>query len=90
MVFARGISSCKSPSHFVAKTPDQIVTPVTFPPGLLKLATNPSRTGSSPVMNVIGIVLVASLTAATEGLFAKITVTRRLTSSAASAGSRSF
>ena len=41
-------------------------------------------------MKVIGIELVAAFAAATEGLFAKITVTRRLTKSAASDGRRSL
>ena len=76
-------------NKFIANAPDNIVTPVAFPPGRFKLATKPSRTGSSPVMKVIGIELVAAFAAATEGLFAKITVTRRL-KSAASDGRRSL
>ena len=32
------------------------VTPVTLPPGRLRLATRPALTGSSPVVNTIGIV----------------------------------
>src|SRR5262249_10203060 len=74
-----GSSWRKSPSRLAANAPDNIVTPVAFPPGRLKLATKPSLTGSSPVKKVIGIELVAAFAAATEGLFAKITVTRRLT-----------
>ncbi len=41
-------------------------------------------------MKVIGIEFVAAFAAATEGLFAKITVTRLLTKSAASDGRRSL
>jgi hypothetical protein len=73
-----------------ANAPDNIVTPVAFPPGRFKLATKPSLTGSSPVMKVIGIEFVAAFAPATEGLFAKITVTRLLTKSAASDGRRSL
>jgi hypothetical protein len=32
---------------------------VAFPPGRLRLATKPSRTGSPPLLKMIGIVLVA-------------------------------
>ena len=85
---ACGTSSRSRSSRFVAVSPEKILTPVTFPPGLFRLATKPSRTGSSPLKKTIGIVLVKPLTAATEGLFAKIAVTRRLTKSAASAGKR--
>ena len=69
--------------------PEKIVTPVALPPGLARLATKPIRTGSSPLRNVIGIVLVAASAGAIDGLLATITDTRRLTRSAASAGSRS-
>ena len=37
------------------------VTPVTLPPGRLRLATRPSSTGSPPTMKTIGIVAVAAL-----------------------------
>jgi hypothetical protein len=39
------------------------VAPVTFPPGRLKLATRPSRTGSPPYAKTIGIVVVAAFDA---------------------------
>jgi C4-dicarboxylate-specific signal transduction histidine kinase len=51
-------------------------------------ATKPSRTGSSPLLKTIGIVLVAARAAGIEGLFAKITLTRRFTKSAASGAAR--
>ena len=35
--------------------------PVTLPPGWLKLATRPARTGSPPISKTIGIVAVAAL-----------------------------
>ena len=90
MVFEPGISSCRSSSRFAANSPEKIATPVAFPPGRLRLATKPRRTGSSPLLKMIGIVLVAARAAGIEGLFAKITLTRRLTRSAASAGKRSY
>jgi hypothetical protein len=40
--------------------------PVMLPPGRFRLATRPSFTGSTPVVNTMGIVLVAAL-AASEG-----------------------
>jgi hypothetical protein len=41
--------------------------PVTFPPGRFKLATNPTTTGSKPVMNMIGIDVVAAFAAEIAG-----------------------
>src|ERR1700736_6625785 len=57
-------------------------TPVTLPPGRLRLATRPSLTGSAPVMKRIGIVDVAALAASTDGSppVAAITDTCRRTS----------
>jgi hypothetical protein len=37
--------------------------PVALPPGRARLATRPSLTGSSPIPNAIGIVVVAALAA---------------------------
>ena len=39
------------------------LTPVTLPPGRLRLATRPSRTGSIPLTNTIGTVVVAAFAA---------------------------
>jgi len=39
------------------------LTPVTLPPGLLRLATRPSLTGSAPVTTTIGTAAVAALVA---------------------------
>ena len=39
------------------------VAPVTCSPGRLRLATRPSRTGSLPVVNTMGIVVAAALAA---------------------------
>ena len=67
------------------------LTPVTLPPGRLRLATRPSLTGSSPTPKTIGIVAVAALAASAAGVpVATITATWRRTRSAASAGSRSY
>src|SRR5262249_742213 len=42
-------------------------TPVTLPPGRLRLATRPSLTGSLPLANTIGTVVVAALAARAGG-----------------------
>jgi hypothetical protein len=53
------------------------VAPVTLPPGRLRLPTRPNATGSLPIANTIGIVVVAAFAASAEGvpLIAAITVT---------------
>src|SRR5262245_17477061 len=67
-----------------------MVTPVTLPPGRLRLATRPIFTGSLPAVKTIGMVVVAALAASAEAVppVAAITATLRRTSSAASTGSR--
>ena len=54
----------------------RLVTPVTLPPGRLRLATRPSRTGSEPSSKTIGMVVVAAFAASAAGvLVAAITAT---------------
>src|SRR5215475_1323281 len=48
-----GTSSCKRPSRFCSIWLVQIVLPVAFPPGRLKLSTYPSLTGSTPVAQLL-------------------------------------
>ena len=48
-------------SRFAPNTPPKKLTPVTLPPGRLRLATRPFLTGSPPLPNTIGIVVVAAL-----------------------------
>src|SRR5262249_24413030 len=67
---ALGASSCNSPSCLAAKSVVVKTTPVTLPPGRLRLATKPVLTGSKPVVKTIGIVAVAALTAGTATPFA--------------------
>jgi len=68
-----------------------IFTPVTFPPGLARLSTRPSSTGSSPTKKTIGIVTVAALAACAGTLLSvAITATRLRTRSANSSGKRSY
>src|SRR6266481_1270397 len=66
--------------------------PVRLPPGRFRLATRPNWTGSDPIRKTIGIVGVAAFaaSAARVALPVVITLTRRRTSSAASAGNRSY
>ena len=49
-----------------AKLGVKMLTPVTLPPGRLRLATRPSLTGSSPLAKTMGIVVVAALAASAE------------------------
>lgn len=67
------------------------VTPVTLPPGRLRLATSPAATGSAPVANTIGMVDVAAWAARVAGMLAGVTITATLclTRSAASGESLS-
>ena len=44
------------------------VTPVTLPPGRLRLATSPSSTGSAAVSKTIGMVVVAAFAASAAGV----------------------
>ena len=60
---AFGSISCKTPSRFAASAAVMMLTPVTLPPGRLKLDTRPSATGSAPLTKTIGIVVVAALAA---------------------------
>src|SRR5258708_19187169 len=67
-------------------------TPVTLPPGRFKLGTSPLTTGSAPVSNTIGIVLVAAIATCAAAVLPGVTMTltRRRTRPAASSGKRSY
>src|SRR5262245_39206528 len=67
IVVAVGTSWHSSSSRFVPNMPARKITPVTLPPGRLRLATRPSMIGSLPVTNTIGIVVVAALAASDAG-----------------------
>jgi hypothetical protein len=77
MMVAFGTISCSSSSRFGPIATAIWVTPVMLPPGLLRLATSPSETGSLPTAKTIGIVVVADFAARAEGVppSAAITVT---------------
>src|SRR5262249_58632668 len=66
--------------------------PVILPPGLLRAATRPALTGSSPTLTTIGVVAAASFAASTVPKLpvAAITAAWRRTRSAARQGSRSI
>src|SRR2546430_6967703 len=86
---ALGTSSRNTPSCFAPSALLSWCTPVALPPGRAKLATRPTPTGSSGVLNTIGIVAVAAVAASAAGVVtAMITAARRCTSSAASPGRR--
>ena len=65
------------------------VTPVTLPPGRLRLGTRPRATGSLPAAKTIGMTLVAALAARAASVLpgVAITLTCRRIKSAASSGS---
>jgi len=88
---AAGTNSRRSPSCFAANSILKKLTPVRLPPGLARLGTTPSLTGSSPTMKTTGSVEVAALAADMAGTppLATITLTCRRTKSSASPVSRS-
>ena len=63
---------------------------MTLPPGRLRLVTSPKATGSPPMLNTMGMVVVAALAAKPAAGLPSVamTATRRLTRSVASSGSR--
>ena len=62
-LFVRGNASLSSSSRFALTSWENHVSPVTFPPGRARLATNPVATGSATDGMTMGIVAVACLAA---------------------------
>ena len=62
-----GTSSCSSSSRFAASSTCRKCTPVTLPPGRLRLATRPSCDRVAADQKTIGIVAVAALAASAAG-----------------------
>src|SRR5262249_52374569 len=88
---AEGNSSYRSPIRFAVASTPRLVTPVTLPPGRLRLETKPPQTGSPAVEKRIGTVVVAAIAArALCACSATITFTLRLTRSAANSGKRPY
>jgi hypothetical protein len=78
----RGTASFSSSSRFPVSSADWLAKPVTFPPGLARLATRPFSSGSPQEPHTIGISRVAALAAkASAGAPTKMTSTLRLTNS---------
>ena len=63
--------------------------PVTLPPGRLRLVTRPTSTGSNPLVNTIGTVVVAALASSAAIWLATITATGRRNNSATRLANRS-
>jgi hypothetical protein len=85
------MASLRSASCLGACVGSNVVTPVALPPGLSMLATTSSATGSTTIVNTIGMLEVTCLTARTvTAPSAAITSIRRSTSSATSAGNRAY
>ena len=63
IVVALGTSWRSNSKRFAPNTAAKKTTPVTLPPGRLRLVTRPSLTGSLPVTKTIGIVVVAAFAA---------------------------
>ncbi len=84
-----GTACLSSSMRFGLRSPVMMATPVRFPPGLERLATNPCAIGS-PETNTIGVVVVARWAAFVAGLPSVTRMsTLSRTSSAASSGYRS-
>ena len=78
MAGAVGTTSRSNPNRFAPSTLTRKFTPVTLPPGRLRLATKPILTGSPPQTKRTGIVAVAALAASGAGPpVATINATRR-------------
>jgi tripartite-type tricarboxylate transporter receptor subunit TctC len=85
-----GTSWRSSSSRLAPNVLEKKTTPVTLPPGRLRLATRPSLTGSLPLAKRIGTVVVAALAARAGGVLATIMATGWRIKSATSAGNRSI
>src|SRR5215831_10790468 len=74
-----GTSSPRIPIRLGNDSLPNQLTPVTFPPGRLRLVTRPTLTGSAPLVKTMGISAVAALAANAELLppTAAITATCR-------------
>src|SRR5215813_7723547 len=73
---AVGTNSCSNCSRFGVISTFVWVTPVTLPPGRLRLVTRSSCTGSPMVVKTMGIVVVAAFAASAAGVpFAAMTAT---------------
>ena len=87
---SRGRTSCTSSSRLPLNCGDRVESPVIFPPGCARLATNPFPTGSLSCAMTMGIVFVAFLAGrVAAGPLVTMPSTLRFISSAASAGRRS-
>ena len=67
ITLALGTSSHITPDRFAPSVLTTNVTPVTLPPGRLRLGTRPRSTGSAPVGKITGMVVVAALAATAAG-----------------------
>jgi hypothetical protein len=72
---ALGTKSCKSRSRLAATSREKELKPVALPPGRARLATRPSRTGSSGTPKTIGIVAVAALAASEATMLPGVAIT---------------
>src|SRR5437764_224832 len=72
---ASGINACGSPGRFGTSSRLIEVTPVTLPPGRLRLATRPALTGSEPILNTIGIDVVAAFAANAPSELTSVAIT---------------
>jgi hypothetical protein len=63
-----GTAALSNSSHFAPRSAAVSVRPVKFPPGLAKLAANPSITGSVVTVTIMGMLVVANRNALYTGL----------------------
>src|SRR4029077_20438830 len=86
-----GRISLSGPSRFTASSGKRVASPVTFPPGRARLATNPWPTGSETATATMGIVVVACFAARAAGPpVVTMRSTLRRTRSAARSGNRTI
>src|SRR5262249_26734357 len=84
-----GAISLSNSTHLPPIPGSKLENPVTLPPGLAKLSTKPSPTGSAHIANTIGTVWVCSNTAFVSGVsLTRITSGFKATSSTAAASPR--
>ena len=84
-----GSVSCSTSNCLGNRLLAKKLTPVTFPPGRLRLATSPTLMGSAPITKTVGTVVLAAFAARVTGVApVRITAALRWIKSATSAGSR--
>src|SRR6516162_4118193 len=75
---AEGLRCRLHERRFAASTLLRKVTPVTLPPGRLRLGTSPALTGSVPIAKTTGMTVVAALAESADIVPSMVTITATL------------